>query len=144
MYYSNNLMTEENNLAVGRILGTFKPRLFSGYALSFLELAKTLEEHDQPIHSPKGILVYGDWLPEELRKELEELYMAPVYDFCSHSENTVMICEKLPGRMIIIENYFYPELIEVDEQNSAYELVALVFIIMPCPLSGTVLVMLCR
>ena len=127
LYYSNNLMTEENNIEVGKLLNKFKPRFFSGYALSFLELGKTLRKNGINIHSPKGIMVYGGWLPEELRKDIEDLYNAPVYDFYSHSENTVMINERFRAQKMFVEDYFYPEFIRYDKEYNMGELVGTSF-----------------
>ena len=72
-------------------------------------------------------MVYGDWLPEELRKNIEDLYNAPVYDFYSHSENTVMINERFRAQKMLVEDYFYPEFISYDKEYNMGELVGTSF-----------------
>jgi len=127
VYYSNNLMTETNNIEVGKLLLRFKPSFYSGYAQSFYELGRTLHDRQIPIYSPRGIFVYGDWLPDTLRVEIEDLYQAPVYDFYSHSENSVMINENSPGVKFIAEDYFYPEIILDESKDNIGELVGTSF-----------------
>ncbi len=113
---NSNRLSEKNCIKIGKILLKSRPSYYSGYARSLLLFSQILKESQLPIHKPKAILCFGETLTPHIRKKLEENYQAPVFDFYSHAENTVMICETNKHNRYIMEDYFYPEI--VDEEGN--------------------------
>ena len=59
---------------------------------------------------------YGENLLENDRIKLEEVYRTQVYDFYSHREDTVIAADPEPGKKFLMEDFFYPELLDDDNR----------------------------
>lgn len=120
-YLNSSCMTRNNCLKIAKIIAKKKPRIYEGYARSFIDFYNNTHK-EYKIGSPKGILVYGESITPQIRDFVEKAYNTNLYDFYSHAENAVMICEKPDHKKYQMEDYFYPELIEAEhiERNSSY------------------------
>ena len=101
------------------LLKRFKPNYYMGYGRSFLQLYKYLDELKIDIPSPRSIVHYGENLMENDRIKLEEVYRTKVYDFYSHREDTVIAADPEPGKKYLMEDFFYPEIL--DDNNRIIE-----------------------
>jgi phenylacetate-CoA ligase len=97
----------------------FKPSYFIGYGRAFLQLYKYLHELRLDIPSPRSIVHYGENLLENDRIKLEEVFRTKVYDFYSHREDTVIAADPEPGKKYLMEDFFYPEIL--DDNNEIIE-----------------------
>ena len=98
------------------LLKRFKPNYYMGYGRSFLQLYKYLDELKIDIPSPRSIVHYGENLMENDRIKLEEVYRTKVYDFYSHREDTVIAADPEPGKKYLMEDFFYPEILDDNKQ----------------------------
>ena len=98
------------------LLKRFKPNYYIGYGRSFLQLYKYLHELKLDIPSPRSIVHYGENLVENDRIKLEEVYRTKVYDFYSHREDTVIAADPEPGKKYLMEDFFYPEILDDNKQ----------------------------
>ena len=73
---------------------------------------KYLNELRLDIPSPGSIVHYGENLGENDRIKLEEVYRTKVYDFYSHREDTVIAADPEPGKKYLMEDFFYPEILD--------------------------------
>jgi phenylacetate-CoA ligase len=118
LYFNSSRLTEENCLAVGKLLNQFRPSFYVGYTRSFIDFHKVLKVHNIPIPKPVGMFCYGETTTPEMREYVENAYNTHLFDFYSHAENTVMICELPNHKRHICEDYFYPEVLD-DQGNPA-------------------------
>lgn len=109
--FNSSRLSKINCINIGKILLKKKPSFYAGYPRSLLMFSKILKDEGIPIHIPGGIFCYGETLTSDVRKMIEKTYKSPVYDFYSHTENAVMICETNLHNKYLIEDYFYPEII---------------------------------
>ena len=111
IYLNSSKMTRENCLAAAKLVAKYKPSIFEGYARSFIDFYNHTC-NDYKIASPRGVFVYGETVTQPIREFVQSAYGAHLYDFYSHAENAVMICEKPDQKMYLMEDYFYPEIVD--------------------------------
>ena len=111
VYLNSSKMTKENCLAAAKLVARYKPSIFEGYARSFIDFYNNIC-NDYKIASPRGIFVYGETVTQPIREFVQSAYGAHLYDFYSHAENAVMICEKPDQKKYLMEDYFYPEIVD--------------------------------
>lgn len=113
--FHSSSMSVENCKSVHKILMSKKPKYYSGYARSMLLFAQILKTEGLQVPKPKSILCFGETVTPDLRNKLESAYSTQVFDFYGHTENAVLICESPEHNRYLIEDYFYPELIDEKE-----------------------------
>ncbi len=111
IYLNSSKMTKDNCLSVLALLRNKKINIFEGYARSFIDFYNIVGEHNMDIKPPKGILCYGETITSEMRVFVETKYKTRLFDFYSHAENSVMICQRPDNKKYLMEDYFYPEII---------------------------------
>jgi phenylacetate-CoA ligase len=114
LIFDSRRVTRENVQRFYRLLKRFNPRYFVGYGRAFLHLYKHLEELGLEIPVPRSLVHYGENLRENDRLKLEEVYRTKVYDFYSHREDTVIAADPEPGKKYLMEDFFYPEILDQD------------------------------
>ena len=110
--FDTRSVNPENAVKFYPLLKRFKPNYYIGYGRAFLHLYKYLVESNLNIASPKSMVHYGENLQENDRLRLEEVYHTKVYNFYSHREDTVIAAEPEPGKKYLMEDFFYPEIID--------------------------------
>jgi phenylacetate-CoA ligase len=111
LYFDTSSVTRDN---VGRfyaLLTRFKPHYYIGYGRAFLHLYKHLVDLRLKVPVPRSMVHYGENLTENDRIKLEEAYHTKIYNFYSHREDVVMAAEPEPGKKYLMEDFFYPELL---------------------------------
>ncbi len=117
IFLNSSKMTKENCLGVLKLLKGKKVNIFEGYARSFIDFFQIIKDNDLNISKPKGIFCYGETVTQDMRNFIEVKYKTKLFDFYSHAENSVMICQMPDNKKYLMEDYFYPEII--DEQGKA-------------------------
>jgi len=107
-------ITKENSLAAAKLVLKAKSNFYSGYARSFIDFHRFICDSGIVLPSPKGILCYGESVTPEMRLYLEKNFNSRVFDYYSQAENAVMICEMPDNNRYLMEDYFYPELLDAD------------------------------
>lgn len=113
IYLNSSKLTGENCLAAAKLVVKHKPKVFEGYARSFIDFYNNICT-DYKIASPRGIFVYGEYVSQPIREFAQSAYGAHLYDFYSHAENAVMVCEKPDQKKYLMEDYFYPEIVDAN------------------------------
>ncbi len=119
IFLDTRSVIRENMPGFHSLLKRFKPNYYIGYGRAFLQLYKYLNELNLDIPSPRSIVHYGENLGENDRIKLEEVYRTKVYDFYSHREDTVIAADPEPGKKYLMEDFFYPEIL--DEKGQIIE-----------------------
>ncbi len=117
IYLNSSDMTKENCMGVLKLLHNKRVNIYEGYARSFIDFSKKIEESDISLFPPKGILCYGETVTDSMRDYIEKTYGAKLFDFYSHSENSAMICQMPDNKKYLMEDYFYPEVIDINENK---------------------------
>jgi phenylacetate-CoA ligase len=112
IFFDTRSVSRDNVLKFHRLLKRFRPGYYVGYGRAFLLLYKYLHELHLDIPSPISMVHYGENLLENDRIKLETVYGTKVYDFYSHREDTVMAADPEPGKKYLMEDFFYPEIID--------------------------------
>lgn len=118
IFLNSSIMTRENCLAAARLATKFKPSVFEGYARSFIDFFNHTS-NDYTIASPRGIFVYGESVTPRIREFVQSSYGAHLFDFYSHAENVAMICEKPDQKKYMMEDYFFPEIVDQEGNPAA-------------------------
>lgn len=111
LFFNTSSVTQDNVHKFYRLLKRFKPHYFIGYGRAFINFYKHLVDLKLEIPSPKSMVHYGENLQEIDRVKLEEVYRTKIYNFYSHREDTVMAANPELGKKYLIEDFFYPEII---------------------------------
>jgi len=111
IFFDTRTVNRENVLKFYSILNRFQPNYFVGYGRAFLHLYKHLVELKLKVPNPKSIVHYGENLHEDDKVKLEAMYNTKVYNFYSHREDVVMAADPEPGKKYLMEDFFYPEII---------------------------------
>ncbi len=111
LYFDASSVTRDNVLKFYPLLNRFKPDYYIGYGRAFLNFYKHLVDLKLSIPGPKSMVHYGENLQENDRIKLEEVYRTKVYNFYSHREDTVIAAEPEPGKKYLMEDFFYPEIV---------------------------------
>jgi len=119
IFFDTRTINRDNVLRFYRLLNRFKPNYYIGYGRAFIHLYKQLTELNLNIPSPKCIIHYGENLQKNDKIMLEALYNTKVYNFYSHREDVVMATDIEPGNKYLMEDFFYPELL--DNRNQIIE-----------------------
>jgi phenylacetate-CoA ligase len=119
IFFDTRAVNRENVRKFYRLLKRFQPRYYVGYGRAFLLLYKYLHELKLDVPSPRSMVHYGENLMENDRVKLEAVYRTKVYDFYSHREDTVIAADPEPGKKYLMEDFFYPEII--DDRNQPIE-----------------------
>ena len=114
--FNTTAVTRGNVQKFYRLLDRFRPVYYIGYGRAFLNLYRYLLDLELKIPSPVSLVHYGESLPEHEKLKLEEVYRTKVYDFYSHREDAVMAAEPEPGSKYLMEDFFYPELLDASDQ----------------------------
>lgn len=112
IYFDTSSVTRDNVRRFYVLLNRFKPIYYIGYGRAFLNFYKHLLSLNLEIPSPKSIVHYGENLPDNDRIKLETIYQTKVYNFYSHREDTVMASEPEAGKKYLMEDFFYPEILD--------------------------------
>lgn len=110
IYLNSSKMDKDNCLAAAKLVAKFKPVIFEGYARSFVDFYNFIDNSYQ-IKPPKGIFVYGETVPEQIREFLQTNFQTHLYDYYAHEENAVLICETPDYEKRLMDDYFYSEFI---------------------------------
>ena len=116
IFFDTRTINRDNVLRFYKLLKRFKPNYYVGYGRAFLHLYKHLLELNLKIPSPKSIIHYGENLQKDDKIKLETLYNTKVYNFYSHREDVVMATDIEPEKKYLMEDFFYPELIDNGNQ----------------------------
>ena len=116
IFFDTRTINRDNVLKFYKLLKRFKPNYYVGYGRAFLHLYKHLLELNLKIPSPKSIIHYGENLQKDDKIKLETLYNTKVYNFYSHREDVVMATDIEPGKKYLMEDFFYPELLDKGNQ----------------------------
>ena len=119
IYFDTSSVTRDNVQAFYGLLNRFRPNYYIGYGRAFLNFYKHLVDLGLTVPSPISLVHYGENLPENDKKKLETIYRTRVYNFYSHREDTVLASEPEPGKKYLMEDFFYPEIL--DETNQIIE-----------------------
>lgn len=119
VYLNCSRINNENCLGVYRILITHKPVIFEGYARSFVDFYNIVSAEGLKLPSPKGIFAYGETVTQGVRSFLETSYQTKLFDFYSHAENAAMICEMPDNKRYLMEDYFFPEIVDSEGKPAA-------------------------
>ncbi len=119
IFFDTRTVNRVNVLKFYRLLKRFNPNYYIGYGRAFLHLYKYLVDLKLKIPSPTSIIHYGENLHEDDKIKLEALYNTKVYNFYSHREDVVMAADPEPGKKYLMEDFFYPEL--MDDRNQIIE-----------------------
>jgi phenylacetate-CoA ligase len=111
IYFDASSVTRDNVLRFYPLLNRFKPDYYIGYGRAFLNFYKHLVDLKLSIPGPRSMVHYGENLQENDRIKLEEVYRTKVYNFYSHREDTVMAADPEPGMKYLMEDFFYPEVV---------------------------------
>lgn len=111
VYLNSSRLTSKNCLAAARLLHKFRVKFWEGYARSFIDYFNLLSKQGVQVKHPQAILCYGEMITPEIRSNLQTIYNTQVFDYYSHAENTVMVCENLDHTKLLMEDYFYPEIV---------------------------------
>ncbi len=117
IYLNSSKLSRENCLAAAKLAAKLKPSVFEGYARSFIDFFN-LTSNDLKLANPRGIFVYGESVTQPIREFVQSAFGAHIFDFYSHSENAVMICEKPDKKKYLMEDYFFAEL--ADEKGESF------------------------
>ncbi len=112
LYLNSSRLTKDNCLAVARELQKFNPKYFEGYARSFIDFYSVINEHGINIPKPVGMYCYGETITPSVRKYIEENYSTYLYDHYGNRENTAIIDQMPDHKQHLIEDFFYPEIID--------------------------------
>lgn len=110
IYLNSSKMDKDNCMAAAKLVAKYKPIIFEGYARSFVDFYNHIGNSFE-IKPPKGIFVYGETVPEQIREFLQTNFQAHLYDYYAHEENAVLICETPDYHKRLMDDYFYSEII---------------------------------
>jgi len=116
LYFDSRTVNRENVVMFYKLLKRINPGYYIGYGKAFLHFYKHLVELNLNIPSPKSIVHYGENLQKNDRQKLEAHFQTKVYDFYSHREDVVMASDTEPGRKYLMEDFFYPEILNGKNQ----------------------------
>jgi phenylacetate-CoA ligase len=112
VFFDSRKVNMENVQRFYPLLKRFRPNYYIGYGRAFLHLYKLMNELKLEIPSPVSIVHYGENLMGNDRQKLEAVYRTKVFDFYSHREDIVMAADPEPGKKYLMEDFFYPEIID--------------------------------
>jgi phenylacetate-CoA ligase len=112
IFLNSSRMTKSNCIAVAKLIQKFKPHFFVGYARSFIDFINIIESEGISIPLPKGLFCFGESVSPQVRKYLETKLHTHMFDFYSHAENTVMICQHDDHYQYLTEDFFFPEILD--------------------------------
>lgn len=112
IYLNSSRMTKSNCIEVAKLVKKIKPCFFVGYARSFIDFINIIESEGISIPSPKGLFCFGESVTPKVRRYLETTLHTHLFDFYSHAENTVMICQHDDHYQYLTEDFFFPEMID--------------------------------
>jgi len=73
-------MGREEMERFARLLTRFRPRVIRGYASALVLFARHLQSHPLPFPAPKGIISCAETLTDPMRRDVEQVFGAPVFD----------------------------------------------------------------
>lgn len=111
IYFDSRTVNRENVGKFYKLLKWFNPGYYIGYGKAFLHFYRHLAELNLQIPSPKSIVHYGENLQKNDRQKLEAYFHTKVFNFYSHREDVVMAADTEPGEKFLMEDFFYPEII---------------------------------
>ena len=112
------MMTEKNLNDYIRKINSIKPRLILTYTNSIDELARFIQDHHLVIYSPEAIMNSAGVLFPEIRKRVEEVFKAPLFDNYGSRETGGIACncEKNEG-LHLIPNIHYMEILDTNAKE---------------------------
>jgi len=113
IYLNSSKMNKDACMAAAKLVAKLRPSVFEGYARSFIDFHKLIPNEFQ-FTAPRGIFVYGESVTSGIREHVQTAFGAHLYDFYSHAENSVMICERPDYKKYLMEDYFYPEIVTTE------------------------------
>jgi len=113
-------MTEKNLYDYVRKINSIKPRLILTYTNSIDELARFIRDHHLAIYSPGAIMTSAGVLFPEIRKRVEEVFGAPLFDNYGSRETGGIACncEKNEG-LHLIPNIHYVEILDANAKEAS-------------------------
>jgi phenylacetate-CoA ligase len=116
LLYTPTYINPESVVKFHRLLRRFRPKYFIGYGRGYLYLYKTLSECQLEIPRAKSLVNYGESICETDKRKLERFFSTTFYDFYGNWECSVMAADVKPGKQYLMEDFFYPEVIDDRDQ----------------------------
>ena len=117
LYFNASANCEKTFLKFYPLFRRFSPPVIMGYARSVAQMALFMQENALKIPRVKSIVNYGQNVPEETIKFLEDSFQCKVFDVYSHAENAVLVHTFKGGAYRIAEDFFYPEFTKQIDSN---------------------------
>ncbi|MGD8189491.1 phenylacetate--CoA ligase family protein [Brevibacillus ginsengisoli] len=89
---TRSMSREQIESYIAEINGFAPVQLFA-YAESLYEIARYIEEHQLPIHSPKAIMTTASMLYQHMREQMERVFRCPVFNRYGSREIGAIACE---------------------------------------------------
>jgi phenylacetate-CoA ligase len=114
------MMTENNLYDYVRKINRIKPRLILTYTNSIDELARFIQDHHLTVYSPGAIMTSAGVLFPEIKKRVEEVFGAPLFDNYGSRETGGIACncEKNEG-LHLIPNIHYVEILDANAKEAS-------------------------
>jgi len=107
------MMTEKNMYDYVRKINSIKPRLILTYTNSIDELARFVQDHHLTIFSPGAIMTSAGVLFPEIRKRVEEVFGASLFDNYGSRETGGIACNcKINQGLHLIPDIHYLEILD--------------------------------
>lgn len=113
------MMTEKNLYDYVWKINSIKPRLILTYTNSIDELTRFIQDHHLSVYSPGAIMNSAGVLFPEIRKRIEEVFGAPLFDNYGSREagGIACNCEKNEG-LHLIPNIHYVEILDANAKKT--------------------------
>lgn len=107
IFLNSFVMNQENLSCYVRIINSYKPEFFRGYAGSLYELCKYVKDNKLTLHSPNILISSAEMLREFMRETIEEVFRTKVYDFYGSREVNTIAAECKNGSIhaFMFNNY---------------------------------------
>jgi len=95
-------------------LNRFQPTTMTGYAAANFFLARLIAELGLSVHSPKAIITGSEKLEPEMRRVLQTVFHAPVFEEYGSVENCGLATQCERGRLHVHPDFGYMEIVRPD------------------------------
>ncbi|MCF7911486.1 MAG: hypothetical protein K9M99_03080 [Candidatus Cloacimonetes bacterium] len=114
--FDSNRLSRDSALRLAEVIIKKPVKTVIGFPFDILMIGRYAAEAGRKIPSPQRIITYGEKLSAERRKMLSEYYGCPVFDFHSMHECSAMISQCQEGRLHLIEDFAYMEIVDDEGQ----------------------------
>lgn len=119
LFFNASRVNARNAVQFHKLLMRHRPKIIMGYARAIAHLIKHLLDSNLKIPAVESVINYGENLRFETKEFLSKQLGCQVFDFCSQTENAMMMHSFPDGSLYLIEDYFYPEIL--DESGMSIE-----------------------